>query len=217
LGFDATYYDSLNYESKLQRIVMQAGHKLVEKDFTEDDYFPQVLEVGCGTGEHFRHVAHRFDSFICSDIDVKSLSIAQQKINAKNVDFVVCSGFSIPFPDNKFDRLISTHVLEHLSNPVLAVLEWARVLKHNGVLSILLPTDPGLFWRIGRSFGPRRNATKFGIDYDYVMAIEHVNSCYNLLSILRHHFPIYKEMWWPLRVTSVDLNLFYCFQTVIKK
>jgi SAM-dependent methyltransferase len=99
----------------------------------------------------------------------------------------------------------------------LALKEWFRVLKPGGVLSILIPTDPGLAWRLGRNLGPRKNAIKQGIAYDYVMAREHVNSCNNLIAILRHYFPKAEEAWWPTPIPSIDLNLFFAFHTVIDK
>jgi len=85
------------------------------------------------------------------------------------------------------------------------------------VLSILIPTDPGVAWRLGRHFGPRRNAISLGIPYDYVMAREHVNSCNNLIALIRHYFPNRNEAWWPFHVPSIDLNLFYSCNAVVNK
>jgi hypothetical protein len=62
-----------------------------------------------------------------------------------------------------------------LPDPVSALKEWNRVVRPDGLISIVLPCDPGLAWRAGRSFGPRRNATKLGIEYDYLEAAEHVS------------------------------------------
>lgn len=101
--------------------------------------------------------------------------------------------------------------------PHLALKEWRRVLKHGGVISILIPTDPGLAWRLGRHFGPRKNAIARGIAYDYVMAREHVNSCNNLIALLRHYFPGSKEAWWPFPIASIDLNLFFAFHATVDK
>ena len=48
------------------------------------------------------------------------------------------------------------------------------------------------------------------LEYDYINAIEHVNSIYNLISIIRHN---YKdkiiENFLPFKIKSADLNLFY--------
>jgi phosphatidylethanolamine/phosphatidyl-N-methylethanolamine N-methyltransferase len=115
----------------------------------------------------------------------------------------------LSFGDASFDRLIACHVLEHLYRPHEVLREWHRVLRRGGTMSILLPCDPGLMWRLGRSFGPRANAERSGIEYDYWMAREHVNPIGNLVTFIRYYFPAVRETWYPARIPSTDLNLFY--------
>lgn len=216
----ADVYDDSNYSSPLQLAVMRASHILTEKHFQERDYFPRVLEIGSGTGEHLKFVKHAFDQYILSDLDPKMLEVAKRKINNKFVDrllFETQSGEGLGYADNSFDRLIATHVLEHIYQPHLALKEWRRVVKNGGILSILIPTDPGIAWRLGRHLGPRRNAVAQGIPYDYLMAREHVNPCNNLISLLRYYFPERTEGWWPLPVRSIDLNLFFVYHAVVRK
>ena len=116
---------------------------------------------------------------------------------------------SLTYSDHSFDRLIATHVLEHLPNPVQVLKEWNRVIRPQGVISIVLPCDPGMLWRLGRHLGPRRNAKKLGIAYDYLQAAEHINSIFNLIVFIRHHYEDVSELWYPTRVPVPDLNLFY--------
>lgn len=213
-------YDESNYSSPLQSSVMRASHKLVENAYDDQMYFGRVLEVGAGTGEHLPFVRHRFDEYILTDLDPKTLEVAKRKLAGTHdgeVAFDVQTGNRLAYPDNTFDRLVATHVLEHIYQPHLALKEWYRVLKHGAVLSILIPTDPGIAWRLGRYLGPRKNAMAQGIAYDYVMAREHVNSCNNLVAILRHYFPGSKEAWWPLQIPSIDLNLFFAFHATVNK
>ena len=87
-------------------------------------------------------------------------------------------------------------------------------LKKGGVLSISLPTDPGLLWRLGRLF--IRNFTlkkTYKIskeEYEYVNATEHVNSIYNLISLIRYNFKDQIEEYCiPFRIMLPDINLFY--------
>lgn len=213
-------YDSSNYSSTLQAWMMRASHHLLERAWGEGKFFERVLEVGAGTGEHLRFVRHKFDKYVITDQDIKTLEIAKEKsisIDSQKLVFEEQKGESINHPDNSFDRVIAAHVLEHIYQPHLAIKEWVRVIKNGGVLSILIPTDPGIAWRLGRALGPRRNAHAKGLAYDYIMAREHVNSCTNLVAILRHYFPNGNEAWWPLSVHSVDLNLFYAFHATIEK
>lgn len=216
----ADVYDESNYASPIQSAVMRASHRLTEKRFQDHEHFTKVLEIGAGTGEHLGFVRHTFDQYFLSDLDAKTLEVAKGKLHDKfgnKLTFESQSGEELNYADNSFDRLIATHVLEHIYRPHLALKEWARVVKHGGILSILIPTDPGLAWRLGRHLGPRKNAIAQGIAYDYVMAREHVNSCSNLIALLRHYFPDRTETWWPLPIPSIDLNLFFvCHAVVIK-
>ncbi|WP_207905805.1 class I SAM-dependent methyltransferase [Aestuariirhabdus litorea] len=216
----ASIYDEANYTSPLQSWVMRSSHKLLERPFGAEKHFNSVLEVGAGTGEHLDFIQHGYDRYLLSDMDHHTLEIAKKRhpISTKgHIEFSVQSGDQLSFEDNSFDRLIAAHVLEHIYQPHKMLQEWARVLKNGATMSILIPTDPGLAWRLGRHLGPRKNARAKGIPYDYIMAREHVNSCNNLIAILRHMFPGAIESWWPLPIASIDLNLFFTFHAKITK
>ena len=42
-------------------------------------------------------------------------------------------------PDDTYDFVYSSHCLEHISNPFLALLNWCRILKKGGYLIIAVP------------------------------------------------------------------------------
>lgn len=48
-------------------------------------------------------------------------------------------------PSEDYDFVLSSHVLEHMANPVLALKEWVRILKSRGLLVMLLPHKDGTF------------------------------------------------------------------------
>jgi len=47
--------------------------------------------------------------------------------------------------DKTFDFVLSCNNLEHIANPIKAVNEWARVLKHGGTLQLVLPRKESNF------------------------------------------------------------------------
>ena len=100
-------------------------------------------------------------------------------------------------------------MLEHVVNPHDVLREWSRVIRPGVALSLMLPCDPGFAWRPGRCFGVRSRAENAGIDYDYRMAREHVNSIFNLVTFIRYQIAERQETWWPIRVPFADLNLIY--------
>lgn len=56
-----------------------------------------------------------------------------------NVDFIMESEYSIPFPDNHFDIVISGQCIEHCRNPFKLIAEMGRVMKHKGALIVTAP------------------------------------------------------------------------------
>ncbi|MFT0877594.1 class I SAM-dependent methyltransferase [Rhodopseudomonas sp. G2_2311] len=205
-----TQYEAVNYGANLTGFVMRKSHRLVEEPFGPEISFDKVLEVGAGAGMHIQYVRHQFSEYWMSDGSAEML----QRATAANFsrDGVITSiedATKLSFKNETFDRVIACHVLEHLYRPHEVLREWARVLKPGGTLSIVLPCDPGLAWRIGRHFGPRARAKKNGLDYDYTMAREHVNPINNLVYFLRYYFNDLSETWWPTGLSSSDLNLIF--------
>lgn len=205
-------YDANNSDLTMAGSFLQKSHAALEKTLPKMSGLNRILEVGAGSGHHFRYVKG-FEKYVMTDGNEGMLRIASEKYSA---EMSACSlviekqdATRLTYPDNSFDRLIATHVLEHLPNPVDVLREWNRVVRPGGLISLVLPCDPGLLWRFGRHMGPRRNARRRGIEYDYLQAAEHVNSVFNLVVFIRHHFNIVHESWYPFKLPLPDLNLFY--------
>jgi ubiquinone/menaquinone biosynthesis C-methylase UbiE len=205
-------YERANYDSGLSGLFLTKSHEWAERPFGPNAFFGKVLEVGAGTGIHLRHVRHAFDEYWMTDLNLPFLerAAASDRPRVKGeVRIDRQDAASLTFPEDTFDRLIATHVLEHLPEPHRVLREWTRVLKPGGTLSLLLPCDPGMAWRLGRAVGSRGKFVKAGIDYDYWMAREHINPINNLIAFVRHYFSDVRESWLPLGIPSMDLNLFY--------
>jgi len=105
-----------------------------------------ILEAGCGTGYISECITNLFDvsktKITAFDLDEKKVQIAQNRV--QNIDFFSASIYDIPFPDDSFDLVISTEVLEHLDAPEKALSEVLRVSKKHILVSV--PDEP--IWRI---------------------------------------------------------------------
>jgi len=52
----------------------------------------------------------------------------------------IAEGFDLSFIENhKYDFILSCHSLEHIANPLKALLEWNRVIKIGGCIALVLP------------------------------------------------------------------------------
>lgn len=47
--------------------------------------------------------------------------------------------------DETYDFVLASHVLEHVANPLQALLEWKRVLRCDGLLLVIVPDKRGTF------------------------------------------------------------------------
>ena len=67
----------------------------------------------------------------------------------------------LPFYSDSLDYVVSSHVLEHVANPVAAFKEWVRVLRHGGVIYLVVP-DRRYTWDRARDLtDPRRMFADF--------------------------------------------------------
>ena len=134
------------------------------------------------------------------------------KNNFSNIIFDNYDGKQLNFPDNTFDRIIISHTLEHIPDFESFINEMLRVLKKGSIISIASPCDNGFLWRLGRFFLKKTYHKAKGIkevDYDYIMAKEHINTIFQILSVLRKNYYIKKEIFLPFRLKIVDLNLIH--------
>ncbi|MCU0832478.1 MAG: class I SAM-dependent methyltransferase [Rhizobiaceae bacterium] len=220
LSFFETAYDTVNYGKSLAARVLDHGHVILEKPFGRDSHFSTVLEVGAGHGEHAPHVRHGYDRYIMTDwrADEMRRRWPADKCRAAKIEIEAQDATRLTHGDNSVDRLIASHVLEHLPEPHKVLREWSRVVKPGGIISIALPCDPGFLWRFGRNFGPRRNNLANGnTHYDYWMAREHVNAIQNLWTMIDYYFPERREAWFPAMVKSFDMNLVFVTHLVNRK
>lgn len=52
---------------------------------------------------------------------------------------IVAPGDELPVPDESQGFVVSSHVLEHFTNPVKALLEWNRVVRPGGTIFMIVP------------------------------------------------------------------------------
>lgn len=61
---------------------------------------------------------------------------------------LICEGTQLPLRDAVYDCVIASHCLEHMANPMKALLEWRRVLSPGGLVLLVLPHRDYTFdWR----------------------------------------------------------------------
>lgn len=104
-------------------------------------------------------------------------------------------------PNNSFDFLNSSHCLEHLNNPLLALENWLRVVKENGYVVVTLPDE--------ELYEQGNFPSKFNADHKYSYSIfnnvkSHKKSI-NLLDL----FKKIKNNFKIIKIERFDINYRY--------
>lgn len=101
---------------------------------------PRVLELGSGTGWQAREISER--GFSVDALDIDSSIYAQQKV----WPVTLYDGSNIPFPDDYFDVIFSSNVLEHIPHLAEFHDEMRRVLRPGGIAVHIVPATAWRLW-----------------------------------------------------------------------
>lgn len=123
-----------------------------------------LLDAGAGFGRHAFEAARRGARVVALDYAADEVIGTQATfaamVMAGEIDESRCAGVlrgdatALPFPDGRFDKVITSEVLEHIPDDVGALAELARVLKPGGVLAATVPTSwpERVCWRLSDAY-----------------------------------------------------------------
>ena len=92
----------------------------------------KILDIGAGNGEIIEYFA-KYNNVSAVDV------LDQRKNKKSRVNFKLIQSERLPFRDSFFDIVITNHVIEHVTNQNLHLLEIKRVLKKGGVCYLATP------------------------------------------------------------------------------
>jgi ubiquinone/menaquinone biosynthesis C-methylase UbiE len=96
-----------------------------------------ILDIACGTGELEKRLlnVHSDLKIIGVDISEKMLDMARLKL--PNLEFVKASAIAMPFPDHKFDMVVTVSAFHYFDQPLDTLEEIRRILKPQGKVIIM--------------------------------------------------------------------------------
>jgi 2-polyprenyl-3-methyl-5-hydroxy-6-metoxy-1,4-benzoquinol methylase len=113
----------------------------------------RILDAGCGDGRLIYFLKTEFDKkyrleFAGVDISELDIDFANQRkayFSHLGCDFQVMDINRPDLPDESFDVIICTEVIEHIADPPLLMSAFRKILKKNGLLIVTTPNKKRSF------------------------------------------------------------------------
>lgn len=126
-----------------RRLQDQAG--TLEDLLHADTSYPagsMVLEAGCGIGAQTVTLARNSPGAQITSVDISASSVAEAKAKVDaagltNVRFRQADIFDLPFDSESFDHVFVCFVLEHVSQPVAALVALRRLIRPGGTITVI--------------------------------------------------------------------------------
>ena len=130
-------------EREAQRLMDQA--ESVSDLIHHDTEFPpdsRILEVACGVGAQTVAMAQRLPAcrFVSFDKIPQSVGLAAERVRTaglQKVHLLTADLFEAPFKPESFDVLFVSYLLEHLPDPLAALISLKTLLRPGGTLLVV--------------------------------------------------------------------------------
>jgi ubiquinone/menaquinone biosynthesis C-methylase UbiE len=120
-----------------QQLIRDAEWSVLKSHFPEKCSF---IDVGCGAGYTLKKAS---EDLGCTGVGIDPApgdhGVGRYS-DGHDVKILKGDAENIPFENDSFDLVFSSHVLEHVNDELASLKEMKRVLKNDGVLIIGMPT-----------------------------------------------------------------------------
>ena len=173
-----------------RRLMIQYLKKYLKKD-------AKILDAGCGTGGTIKFLNNNgFENVFGVDHSFLALKLARTRA-IKNLK--LASVDNLPFDDKTFDAVICLDVLYHRGvDPQKALLEFARVLKKEGILYL---QEPAYEWLRGGHDVAIETARRFSRG-DIKQLVENCN--FKIKKITHFNTLFFLPIFWKRFFESMD-------------
>jgi len=141
-------YELFNQENFFN--LMKLGLKDIGFDYfyKEGVYGRKFLDIGCATGLLLNYLSKKGWDVIGVEICRES---AEYAINKFGLEIFIGTLQDASFPDNYFDVVHLSHLIEHVPDPLSLLIEVRRIIKKDGHVILTTPNVNGFQARVSGS------------------------------------------------------------------
>lgn len=134
----------------------------------------RILDVGCGQGHITNSIKKHNPTAEISGLDVSISAIEYASDQFKGIDFAVGSAYIPPYSPEYFDVIICNNTYEHITDPVLMLMQIRKILKPGGYIIISTPSRYRINNLLRVFIGKRASISKHHItEYSVGQVYEH--------------------------------------------
>ena len=131
------HWEQISNSLTKRNIFVIARYKIILNILGDNISGKKILDVGCGDGVLCSFLKKK--GAIVTGIDASKEAIKFGKEKVKDVNFIEGSAYELPFEEGSFDYVISTELIEHLSEPEKLLTEMKKVWNKTGKVVISTP------------------------------------------------------------------------------
>ena len=134
------YYDDSIANNPIKKVFHHYRFKNIGEMLNKSSQ--NLLDIGCAGGTFTNELSKHTDAKITA-IDISPQAIEYASRQYPHIDFQVHDAAEeyFPFPDNSFETVTMLETLEHVLNPVEILQDIKRVVKDDGEVIILVPSE----------------------------------------------------------------------------
>jgi 2-polyprenyl-3-methyl-5-hydroxy-6-metoxy-1,4-benzoquinol methylase len=131
------------------------------KSFISDDYNKEVLQLGCSNGYETDRLMELFGKLDVVDGSLSFITKLMSETDNPKLKFIysLFEEIASVVKDKKYDIIVCNYVLEHVSNPVLILMELKKILKDVGIIFVVVPNSTALSRQIALNMNYLDNLT----------------------------------------------------------
>jgi hypothetical protein len=178
-------------------------HRMIAK---KNSVGESLLEIGAGTLNHIKYEKNigaydAIEPFDYLNNHVTQTSFALLRSFYQDIEEID--------PSNKYNRIVSIAVLEHLVNLPKIIAKSGLLLDEGGIFQAGIPCEGEFLWHFTSSLSSGLSfRLRTGLNYSTLMRYEHINSATEIIEICKYFFKNVRTKRFPIQLKNMSLYIY---------